>query len=114
MNITLKQEEEVGYSKRESIDISLNGHGLVKASRDKSDQKGIFIKLKAKGHYKDKNTFELKEQNISTFLELLYDLSEVDTIDLLEKNVYVLPFASSSFKKTIDRLKDLAEMIDKK
>lgn len=113
MNIVLN-EMDSSNCRNESIDISMNGHALAKLSRDKSEKKDCFIELKSKGRYNEANTYRLSEQNIGRFLELLYDISEPDIIDTLEKNVYVLPFAGKHFEALIEKLKDLGKMITKK
>lgn len=112
MNIVLNEREV--FTNRESIDISMNGHSSVKLSRDKNETKECFIEINSKGRYNDENKYRLSEQNIGRFLELLYDISEPNAIDTLEKNVYVFPFASEHFKELIDGLKKLGSIITKR
>jgi len=113
MDITMKQNEEAGYSHREIIDISMNSVSQVKLSRDKKDLDYTYIKIKAKHKY-DKKTYSLSEVEIGHILKTLYEISEPDVIDTLEKNVYVLPFASAQFKSLIEKLRDISKIIEVK
>jgi len=113
MDITIKQDEEATYNHRESIDVSMNSISHVKLSRDKKDMDYTYIKIKAKNKY-DKKIYSLSEAEIGYILRTLYEISEPDVIDTLEKNVYVLPFASAQFKSLIEKLRDISKLIEVK
>jgi len=110
MDIIMKQDEEATYNHRESIDVSMNSISQVKLSRDKKDMDYTYIKIKAKNKY-DKKTYSLSEVEIGHILRILFEISETDILDTLEKNVYVLPFASTQFKGFIEKLRDMSKII---
>lgn len=99
----------------QSINIEINGYSdSIDIEKDQeyggsTTKMKITYKAKPKS-YNDKNV-KLSFDSLETFMRLLSSTANKDTIDMLEKNVYVLPFASKAMRELIDNLKNMEEFI---
>lgn len=98
----------------QSMNIEINGYGdsidIEKDQEYGESTTKMKITYKAKPKFNDKNV-KLSFDSLETFMRLLSRTANKDTIDMLEKNVYVLPFASKAMRELIDNLKNMEEFI---
>lgn len=110
MKITYKD------GKIETLNVEINGYGdQITLEKDKDLDNGkttsIDLIFKSKSGSSQDKDIRISCARVERLMKRLSDIVNKDNIDMLEKNVYVLPFASKDMANLIDNLKNLKEFI---